>query len=429
MADNSFLPHNNKALWEKAKEKFKQSPKDINDLNKIFFKGKSPFFKEIDKNYKIEGDEFLKIYKYLKDLILNLESMPTEIPLLKKDTKDKKEFTRKQVALIFLLSFFNLIDISQEKDRQTNNFRVYQVLLSSATGPIFEFGRCFLNYLTIIGNWLSNNNPILEEKIKFIRDTKTPESIKIKKNSKLCEISLHEKGSLFNSDSSYYVDFANMFIGGGVLEGGCVQEEILFAIQPEAIVSMFFMEVMSDNDAIRIDNTIQYSTYSGYGHSFKFEGSAIDINNNKKNIKKYKIIAIDATVQHNVKEDFIDKECIQRDIHKCFVGFNLVNFEEGEKKEEKTIATGNWGCGAFNGDHELKCLQQWVAASFVGIKKLDYYCYEAQEMEYIIDQFKDIENKYKNANKLYNDLTKKKLCNGNVVNNLLDKEQNICVIS
>jgi poly(ADP-ribose) glycohydrolase len=41
---------------------------------------------------------------------------------------------------------------------------------------------------------------------------------------------------------SYYgealmVDFANKKIGGGVLKNGCVQEEILFAIFPEAIIS------------------------------------------------------------------------------------------------------------------------------------------------------------------------------------------------
>jgi poly(ADP-ribose) glycohydrolase len=33
------------------------------------------------------------------------------------------------------------------------------------------------------------------------------------------------------------VDFANKRIGGGVLRNGCVQEEILFAIFPEAIVT------------------------------------------------------------------------------------------------------------------------------------------------------------------------------------------------
>ena len=29
------------------------------------------------------------------------------------------------------------------------------------------------------------------------------------------------------------------------------------------------------------------------------------------------------------------------------------------------IATGNWGCGAFGGDVELKSLLQWIAASQV----------------------------------------------------------------
>ena len=29
------------------------------------------------------------------------------------------------------------------------------------------------------------------------------------------------------------------------------------------------------------------------------------------------------------------------------------------------IATGNWGCGAFGGDPELKTIIQWLAASQV----------------------------------------------------------------
>ena len=50
----------------------------------------------------------------------------------------------------------------------------------------------------------------------------------------------------------------------------------------------------------------------------------------------------------------------------------MVFYDEKEGNEEKTISTGNWGCGVFGGDHELKFLQQWIAASFAGIKRLDY---------------------------------------------------------
>ena len=43
------------------------------------------------------------------------------------------------------------------------------------------------------------------------------------------------------------VDFANSSIGGGALRKGCVQEEILFLIFPEAYVSIFLVPKMKDN--------------------------------------------------------------------------------------------------------------------------------------------------------------------------------------
>ena len=42
---------------------------------------------------------------------------------------------------------------------------------------------------------------------------------------------------------SWQVDFANKFVGGGVLGDGCVQEEIRFLINPELIVTRLFTEV------------------------------------------------------------------------------------------------------------------------------------------------------------------------------------------
>eukprot|EP00249_Psilotum_nudum_P021508 c28133_g2_i1 orf=224-2122(+) len=39
------------------------------------------------------------------------------------------------------------------------------------------------------------------------------------------------------------------------------------------------------------------------------------------------------------------------------------------------IATGNWGCGAFGGDFELKSLLQWIAASQAGRPFVHYYTF------------------------------------------------------
>ena len=473
-----YLPHKNKDFWKEKKKLFEKKINNIKEFKSIFYDNNCIFFDIIDKEYKNEGEEFINIFEHLQSLALNIEAiLPEEIPVLKKGTRGKFELTRRQSALLFLLSFLNIIDMSQEKNYDKNSFCVFEVLYTKES---IEFGRCFLNYLTIIGKWLSNNNPILEEKIMYIRDSKEIKEDVFKKETKLCDIQIIEKGSLFDGNATYGVDFANMYIGGGALNGGCVQEEILFATEPEAISSMFFMEVMGDNDAIRIDNTIKYSNYTGYGFSFEFKESAININNvaDLGQIKKNKFIAIDASIQYSSKYFIIDKENIIRDIYKAYIGFNLVNFEDeenekkienkesknNEEKEknkdkeednnkeenkeekkdnedkdkiekkdkedndkieknfEKSIATGNWGCGAFGGDHGLKFFQQWVAASFAGIDRLDYYTYESKKMELIIKEINNIKGKYKNANQLYEDLISNKLVEEEVLTILLNKD-------
>ena len=65
----AYLPHKNEISFNELKEKFRESPKSIDDINKKFFNGKCPFFKEIDKNYQQEAQDFLNIYKIFKILL------------------------------------------------------------------------------------------------------------------------------------------------------------------------------------------------------------------------------------------------------------------------------------------------------------------------------------------------------------------------
>ena len=46
------------------------------------------------------------------------------------------------------------------------------------------------------------------------------------------------------------MDFANKFLGGGVLNNGLVQEEIRFMICPEMIVSRLLTEALDKNEAL-----------------------------------------------------------------------------------------------------------------------------------------------------------------------------------
>jgi len=489
---------------------FREKITDFEKFKELYFIKKYPFYSLLEEKNPEDFQKFFDVYEYLRTFIMNYKEMVPikNLSLLEtKIIKGKVELKRKEVALIFMLSFFDLINI--EENVLSNSF-IFSSILSSKIGAKFQFGRCFLNYLITIGKWLGEKNKILEEKITYVRQN--IEDIGIyEKDINLCEVKIIEKGSLFDGDASYCVDFANKYIGGGVLRGGSVQEEILFAVEPEATVAMFFMEVMHQNDAIGIFNIIQYSTYKGYGKSFKYEESAIPEDQGK--IKKHKIIAIDAIPTYKTK-GLIDQKNIMRDIHKAYVGFDLINFEneikpketkkieisekekekekikEKEKKKEKdknkgkekekvtkkekekdkekekekekdkeknkekekdkekgkekekakekeknvcygtekvidkTISTGNWGCGVFGGNHVLKFIQQWIAASFAGVKRLDYYTFERDEMKIVIQRLDEIKNKYKKANDLYYAIVYNQISDNNIIDDILENDIN-----
>ena len=414
----SYLPNKFEDIWQKTKELFNKEIKTISDLNTTFYKGDSDFFTEIEKSFPEDGNEFLKVYNNIRSLVLDINNIfeKDEFNLLISNTTDKIILTRKQVALIFILGFFDIFSIDIEKMCVNLRFH-FGFITSSKGGANFAKGRSFLNYMTTIGKWLEEKNKILEEKVTYIRETKDFGIENIELNNKLCEIEIIKEGSLFDSEASFCVDFANKYIGGGALEKGCVQEEILFAVEPEAVVSMFLMKKMADKDAIRIDNLIQYSKYSGYGLKFTYEGNAI--NSNDKLIK-HNIIAIDAVVDF---KGGLVKEKIERDLIKAYIGFDLINFDDPDViKLKKTIATGNWGCGAFGGDFEIKFIQQWLAATFAGVDKLYYYTFKNPNMEYTIQNLEKL--KSINAYDLYLVMMETYLEKGTVLETIMKKCDN-----
>ena len=46
----------------------------------------------------------------------------------------------------------------------------------------------------------------------------------------------------------------------------------------------------------------------------------------------------------------------------------------------RPIATGNWGCGAFCGDPQLKAMLQWMAASYAGVPYVIYYTFQQDKL-------------------------------------------------
>ena len=69
-----------------------------------------------------------------------------------------------------------------------------------------------------------------------------------------------------------HADFANMFLGGGVFSGGCVQEEIRFAICPENCVAMLVCPCMQPREAIPAPHNPR-SQRASEGGKMKLDGT------------------------------------------------------------------------------------------------------------------------------------------------------------
>ncbi|NLI75216.1 MAG: hypothetical protein GX442_02090 [Candidatus Riflebacteria bacterium] len=163
------------------------------------------------------------------------------------------------------------------------------------------------------------------------------------------------------------VDFANAIIGGAAIAYGCVQEEILFAVCPELIVSRLFCPVMAADEAIVIRGAEQFARPEGYGFSLRCGGRFDDPTPlDRDGGRASWICAIDALdFRGGGAQAQYEPVKVLRELNKAFAGFDLEGAPAG-------VATGNWGCGAFRGDPEVKALIQWVAACRAG-RRLEYF--------------------------------------------------------
>ncbi|XP_034564001.1 poly(ADP-ribose) glycohydrolase isoform X2 [Notolabrus celidotus] len=159
------------------------------------------------------------------------------------------------------------------------------------------------------------------------------------------------------------VDFANQFVGGGVTSSGLVQEEIRFLINPELIVSRLFTEALDHNECLIITGTQQYSKYTGYAQTYKWNGSHKDTTPRDGWQRRCtEIVAIDALHFKSFLEQFHPHR-INRELNKAYCGFAR---PEDQSQNLSAVATGNWGCGVFGGDTRLKALLQMLAAAEAG---------------------------------------------------------------
>ena len=156
-------------------------------------------------------------------------------------------------------------------------------------------------------------------------------------------------------------DFANEYIGGGVLGRGAVQEEILFVTHPEALVSLCLCDQMERDEAILISGIKRSCDSNGYASTFRWERSLP-----LQQMPGRLFFCFDALYFRSGKvHQQFRKSCMLREINKAIVAFTGLLTPREENSWPSALNTGHWGGGAFHGHRPLKCLLQWIAFAIV----------------------------------------------------------------
>lgn len=384
-----FLPSSNKAQWSKVTNMLKKSKfQSVEDVIEFYseLSGLSAnsqlkgFAGWLAKNDEITRDIFLtKSFPAIRNSLLALESnFPSgQMETFPSGVRGSATLNRSQIATLLALSFTN--QLPQIQDHNRHNMTFFVGMVSDAKL------RCVLNYFAMMYGATPER---LATKVRYTRrvlDEKqldalfSPKAL-MNNTTPLTKLKFLP-GGIELAEGTLQTDFANKYIGGGVMQRGCVQEEIMFLVQPECLVSLMLFAVMQTNEAIIISGTRTYSEYKGYSQSFRwtkpFEGKLPRLT--KEGQYRASFTAIDALfggTQGDIKK-------IQREMIKAYVGFSAIENEIGFKTD--TVSTGKWGCGAFFGSPAIKLVVQWIAATLAG-RHVQFYPWDNNDQDKVLEQ-------------------------------------------
>ncbi|KAG5272415.1 hypothetical protein AALO_G00165260 [Alosa alosa] len=319
--------------------------------------------KYVEKIPREEKEIFFKVIPKMAELALKLtENVQRGLPLLKQGRSYSITLSQIQIATLLANAFFCTFPHrnTTAKNAEYSNYPTinFSSLFGNFSQTTMEKLRAIVHYFNTVTCQSSRPQGLVTFERCFIPDHQLPRWRQ--RNEHLGNVRVTSEGTIEKEGRGMLqVDFACSMVGGGVLGSGLVQEEILFLMNPELIVARLFTEKLSDNECLKITGAQQYSEYTGYSSSFEWSGPHNE-NLERDNWMRLhrQIVAIDALNFKHPKEQYQMKK-IKRELNKAFVGFR----EEGHFAQLPTVATGNWGCGAFHGDPILKALIQMMGAA------------------------------------------------------------------
>ncbi|XP_030004755.1 poly(ADP-ribose) glycohydrolase isoform X2 [Sphaeramia orbicularis] len=304
---------------------------------------------------------FSPLFPKIAALALNLPGyIKKAIPLLQRGHTASITMSQVQIACLLANAFFCTFPHRNTSGPNAEYHNYPSINFTSLFGNWSERKkeklRAIMHYFNVVTNDDTKPTGLVTFERRFLKNTDIPNWRGSQELMPKLYVTSH--GTIENDGTGMLqVDFASHWIGGGVLSSGLVQEEILFLMNPELIVSRLFTEKLGDNECLIITGSQQFSIYSGFSDSFEWAGPHADhLKRDEWARLQRQILAIDALhFRHRGEQYNMIK--VTRELNKAYCGF------KGHGHDEPDIATGKWGCGAFNGDPQLKALIQLMAAA------------------------------------------------------------------
>ncbi|CAG9785390.1 unnamed protein product [Diatraea saccharalis] len=331
---------------------------------------------ESDYFFNVTLPEIVKLVLALPKLI------QAPIPLLKQHKSKSISLSQLQISCLLANAFFCTFP-RRNNTKKTSEYASYpfinfnRLYNSSGSDSTLEKLKCICHYFRRVTMKVPGGV------VTFSRRAVPQDSLPLWRASEISISSLpvHVDSATTIEDAHglIQVDFANKFLGGGVLNFGCVQEEIRFVICPELMISMLFTEMLKPNEALMIIGCERYSNYSGYGSSFHWTNDYSDSTPfDSSGRRRCAVLAIDALPYASVRHEH-NRDMITRELNKAWVGLTYGTDAKSEGLNYPGVATGNWGCGAFGGTPHLKSLIQIMACTQAK-RPMAYYTFSDIEL-------------------------------------------------